>query len=167
MRRRAPLVHTACLTPLGRVQVAASASGLAGLWFEDQKHRPAELDSHWPQDAAHALLRQACAQLNAYFNGRLQRFELPLDLSAGTPFQQQVWQQLSQISHGQRSSYGELARRLGRPQAVRAIGAAVGRNPLSIIIPCHRVLGHDGSLTGYAGGLPRKRALLELEGLVF
>lgn len=163
--RRAPLVHIDCPTPLGRVQLAASASGLAGLWFEDQKHRPAELDGAWPQDPTHPLLREACAQLQAYFARRLHRFELPLDLSGGTAFQQTVWQQLLGLAHGQRGSYGDLGRRLGQPQAVRAIGAAVGRNPISIVVPCHRVLGQDGSLTGYAGGLPRKRALLELEGL--
>ncbi len=162
---RAPLVRTDCQTPLGRVHLAASAQGLAGLWFEDQKHLPAGLAT-WPRDEAHPLLREAGAQLQAYFAGRLQRFELPLDLSAGTAFQQSVWQQLALIGHGQRSSYGELGRRLGRPQAARAIGAAVGRNPLSIVLPCHRVLGGDGQLTGYAGGLARKRALLALEGLL-
>lgn len=163
--RRAPLVQTVCPTPLGPVRLAASAQGLAGLWFEGQKHRPVELDGAWPQAPAHALLREASAQVQAYFERRLQRFELPLDLGAGTAFQQAVWQQLLGIAHGQRCSYGELGRRLGQARAVRAIGAAVGRNPLSIIVPCHRVLGRDGSLTGYAGGLERKRALLALEGL--
>lgn len=159
------LVQTDCTTPLGPVRLAASATGLAGLWFEDQKHRPAELDGAWPHEPGHALLREASAQLKAYFERRLQGFDLPLDLGAGTSFQQAVWQQLAQIEHGRHRSYGELGRRLGRPQAVRAVGAAVGRNPISIIVPCHRVLGQDGSLTGYAGGLARKRALLELEGL--
>ncbi len=164
MPHAALLVQSRALTPLGPVRLAASARGLAGLWFEDQKHRPAALDSgQWPHDGAHALLQAAQAQLQAYFGGRLQRFDLPLDLSAGTPFQQAVWQLLQGIGHGQRCSYGELARQLGQPQAVRALGAAVGRNPLSIVVPCHRVVGHDGRLTGYAGGLHRKHALLALE----
>lgn len=152
------------MTPLGRVRLAASPRGLAGLWFEDQKHRPAALDGPlWPVEPSHVVLQAAQAQLAAYFAGRLQRFDLPLDLAAGSPFQQAVWRLLVDIGHGQRCSYGDLARRLGRPQAVRALGAAVGRNPLSIVVPCHRVVGHDGRLTGYAGGLDRKSALLALE----
>lgn len=161
------IVQTDCATPLGRVHLAASERGLAGLWFEDQAHRPDRLNgaNAWPRDASHALLGEAMRQVQAYFSRRLQRFDLPLDLSAGTAFQQAVWQHLVQVGYGQRCSYGELALRLGQAQAVRAVGAAVGRNRLSLIVPCHRVLGHDGSLTGYAGGLQRKRALLELESL--
>ena len=104
------------------------------------------------------------AQLAAWFAGERTRFELPLDLQAGTPFQQDVWTALLAIPRGGTTSYAELARRLGRPTAARAVGAAVGRNPISIVVPCHRVLGSGGSLTGYAGGLERKTALLELEG---
>lgn len=154
-----------CRTPLGRMRLAASEHGLAGAWFDDQKHRPAELDGAWPHDSHHPLLREATEQLQAYFARALQCFDLPLDLRRGTAFQQAVWQQLALIAHGQRCTYGDLATRLGRPLAVRAIGAAVGRNPLSIILPCHRVVGHDGRLTGYAGGLHRKSALLDLESL--
>lgn len=164
MRHPSDLVQTDCPTPLGRMKLAASARGLCGAWFDGQTHRPPQLDGLWPHAAGHALLAEACAQLQAYFAGRLRCFELPLDLSAGTAFQQAVWQHLAHIAHGQRCSYGELARQLGRPQAVRAIGAAVGRNPLSIVLPCHRVVGSAGQLTGYAGGLHRKRALLDLEG---
>ena len=110
------------------------------------------------------MLQAAAAQLADYFGGRRTRFELPLDLAWGTPFQQSVWQALLAIPSGRSSSYAALGRALGRPQAARAVGAAVGRNPLSIVVPCHRVLGAAGGLTGYAGGLERKTALLKLEG---
>ena len=102
-------------------------------------------------------------QLSEYFAGQRQQFDLPLDLSGGTAFQQAVWQALLTIKPGQTSSYGNVSKTIGNAAAVRAVGAAVGRNPISIIVPCHRVLGSDGSLTGYAGGLDRKTALLRLE----
>lgn len=159
-------VQTRCSTPLGPVQLLASPEGLAGLWFEDQKHRPRELDGHWPRAAQHPWLEQAQRQLAQYFTGERRHFDLPLDLSAGTAFEQEVWRALLQVPHGQTCSYGELSARIGRPGAARAVGAAVGRNRLSIIVPCHRVIGKKGDLTGYAGGLPRKRALLHLEGRV-
>ena len=107
----------------------------------------------------------AQAQLAQYFSGQRRRFELPLDLTAGTPFQQAVWRALLSIDAGNTCSYADLAQRMGRPNSARAVGAAVGRNRLSVIVPCHRVVGKDGQLTGYAGGLPRKRALLALEGV--
>lgn len=151
-------------TPLGPVLLCANAAGLAGLWFDGQRHHPAaERVALWQVEPTHALLREAAAQLDAWFAGHRADFALPLDLSAGTSFQQQVWRALLEIARGQTRSYSELAQRIGRPQAVRAVGAAVGRNPLAIVVPCHRVLGSDGSLTGYAGGLERKRALLGLE----
>ena len=102
--------------------------------------------------------------MHAYFAGQLRAFDVPLDLSAGTPFQQSVWAALLNIPSGQSQSYGDLARHLNNPKAVRAVGAAVGRNPVGIIVPCHRILGAGGQLTGYAGGLWRKQALLKLEG---
>ena len=141
---------------------AASDRGLAGVWFVGQRHGPDS--SGWRADPEHPVLRQAIAQLTAYFAGERVDFDLPLDLQAGTPFQQSVWDALRSIPRGGTTSYAELARRLGRPQAARAIGAAVGRNPVSIVVPCHRVLGTGGALTGYAGGLERKTALLQLEG---
>jgi methylated-DNA-[protein]-cysteine S-methyltransferase len=110
------------------------------------------------------VLREAAAQLQQYLRGERQHFDLPLDLAGGTGFQQAVWQALLRIPPGRTTSYGALGREIGRPAAVRAVGAAVGRNPLSLVVPCHRVLGGDGSLTGYAGGLERKAALLRLEG---
>jgi methylated-DNA-[protein]-cysteine S-methyltransferase len=147
-------------TPLGSVLLARTATGLAGAWFEGQQHHPGELATpHRPEDT---LLLRAATQLQQYFDGEAVRFDLALDLH-GTTFQRAVWQALLAIPSGQTRSYGAIARTLESPQAVRAVGAAVGRNPLSIIVPCHRVIGRDGSLTGYAGGLDRKRALLALE----
>ncbi|MGZ5887543.1 MAG: methylated-DNA--[protein]-cysteine S-methyltransferase [Ramlibacter sp.] len=148
--------------PLGQVLVAAPPRGLAGLWFEGQRHHPDA--AGWRHDPSHPLLRKAIAQLDEYFAGTRTSFDLPLDLQGGTAFQQSVWQALLAVPRGGCTSYGELGRRLGAPRAARAIGAAVGRNPLSVVVPCHRVLGTDGSLTGYAGGLDRKTALLRLEG---
>jgi methylated-DNA-[protein]-cysteine S-methyltransferase len=110
------------------------------------------------------VLLQAAAQVNEYFAGARTRFDLPLDLSHGTPFQQSVWHALLRLPYGDTTSYAALSAAIGTPAAVRAVGAAVGRNPISVIVPCHRILGSDGSLTGYAGGLDRKRQLLTLEG---
>lgn len=157
-------VKTTVDSPLGPLLLAASAHGLAGVWFTNQRHLPADsLVQSWPADARHPVLHAAVQQLTRYWAGNLNAFDLPLDLSAGTPFQQSVWQALLSIPAGQTRRYGELASQIGRPAAVRAVGAAIGRNPLSIVVPCHRVVGADGSLTGYAGGLDRKAALLERE----
>jgi methylated-DNA-[protein]-cysteine S-methyltransferase len=152
-------------SPLGPITLLASPEGLCGAWFDDQKHGPSDAEQKdWRADDQHPLLRQADLQLQAYFAGELTGFDLPLDLTTGTAFQQAVWQALLTIPSGASQSYGELARRLDNPKAVRAVGAAVGRNPVSIIVPCHRILGATGQLTGYAGGLWRKQALLKLEG---
>ena len=148
--------------PLGSMIVAATARGLAGVWFEGQRHQPDTSD--WPRNDKHPLLLQAIAQLDEYFAGTRDHFDMPLDLQGGTAFQQSVWQALLRIPPGGTTSYGSLSESIGKPAAVRAVGAAVGRNPVSIVVPCHRVLGSDGSLTGYAGGLERKSALLQLEG---
>ena len=154
-------VQTGYQSPLGPMIVAATDSGLTGLWFEGQRHLP---DTNgWPQAPEHPVLREAVAQLRDYFAGRRTRFDLPLDLQGGTAFQQSVWHALLAIPAGGTTSYGDISQRVGRPSAVRAVGAAIGRNPVSIVVPCHRVLGRNGSLTGYAGGLDRKSALLELE----
>lgn len=160
-------VQTRIATPLGDVRLAASPRGLAGLWFDGQRHQPVDrLDGPdaWPTDPDHPVMAAAAAQFLEYLQGRRSTFDLPLDLAAGTAFQQEVWQALAEIPHGAVTTYAALARDLGRPMAVRAVGAAVGRNPVSVVVPCHRVLGSDGTLTGYAGGLPRKTALLRLEG---
>jgi len=154
-------VRAAFHSPLGPMTLAASPQGLCGVWFDGQKHQPDP--QAWPREAAHPVLLRAQAQLAEYFAERRRVFELPLDLSSGTAFQQTVWNGLLQISPGSTTAYGELARHIGKPLAVRALGAAVGRNPISIIVPCHRVVGAGGALTGYAGGLDRKTALLRLE----
>ncbi len=149
-------------SPLGPMIIAATSRGIAGIWFEGQRHMPDAVA--WPLAPSHPLLAQAIAQLEEYFNGTRTRFDLPLDLQGGTAFQQSVWQALLAIPAGGTLSYGVLSQRIGQPAAVRAVGAAVGRNPVSIVVPCHRVVGADGSLTGYAGGVERKSALLRLEG---
>ena len=158
--------HAACVaqhtitTPLGPVLLARSQHGLCGVWFEDQSHHPGPLSaSVQPNDP---LLRQAELQLQAYFGGSTADFTVALD-PQGTAFQLAVWLALRGITRGHTCAYGDIARAIKMPQAVRAVGAAVGKNPLSIIVPCHRVVGRNGRLTGYAGGLPRKRALLTLE----
>jgi len=148
-------------TPLGMLTLAATAQGLGGVWFDGQAHHPGPLAA--PMSADHPVLIQATVWLAGYWQDAHQTgFEPPLD-AGGTPFQQAVWQALRRIPPGQPSSYGQIAAAIGKPSAVRAVGAAVGRNPLSIIVPCHRVLGRDGALTGYAGGLPRKQDLLRRE----
>lgn len=147
-------------TPLGPLTAARSAAGLSGLWFDDQKHHPGPLDVPH-DDGRDAVLSATADALAAYFSGR--PFTLPALDPAGTAFQREVWQALLSIAPGRPATYGALAERLGRASAARALGAAVGRNPISVLVPCHRVIGADGSLTGYAGGLARKQALLALE----
>ena len=148
-------------SPLGPLTLAATPRGLALAWFDGQKHRSDDIDA--PLRPDHPHLQRAQREFEAYWLDALTPFTVPLD-AQGTPFQQAVWKALLGIPAGHLSTYGEIAMRVGRPAAVRAVGAAVGRNPLGIIVPCHRVVGHDGSLTGYAGGLPRKQALLVREG---
>jgi methylated-DNA-[protein]-cysteine S-methyltransferase len=161
LARRPWVAQAAVTTPLGLARIAATAQGLGGFWFDDQAHHPGPLSA--PEDPGQRWLAQAREELAAYWEDpEHASFRVPLDLG-GTPFQAAVWTALRGIACGQTATYGGLARQLGRPQAVRAVGAAVGRNPVSIIVPCHRVLGSDGSLTGYAGGLHRKRALLAQE----
>ena len=155
-------VQTNYDSPLGRIILAATDDKLAGVWFDGQRHQPDT--STWPCVTDHPVLQQAITQLSDYFSGQRTSFELPLDLSNGTPFQQNVWQAMLKIPAGATLTYGALSAMLGQPTAVRAVGGAVGRNPLSIIVPCHRVVGANGALTGYAGGLERKTALLQLEG---
>lgn len=162
MKKSVDTVTTLFNTPLGLMRLAATPKGLCGVWFEGQRHQADA--SHWPGAANHPLLQQAIAQLTQYFAGQRRQFDVPLDLSAGTPFQQTVWPALQNLAFGQTCSYGALSAHIGRPTAVRALSGAVARNPVSIIVPCHRVLGANGALSGYAGGLDRKAALLKLEG---
>jgi methylated-DNA-[protein]-cysteine S-methyltransferase len=163
MKFKSKLIYTSHIdTPLGGITMAATDQGLAGVWFDQQRHWPDT--TGWIAKDDHPALVEAAAQLCDYFAGKRDHFDMKLDLSHGTAFQQSVWQQLLTIPAGATLTYGTLSAKLGNPTAVRAVGAAVGRNPISVIVPCHRVLGADGSLTGYAGGLERKTALLELEG---
>jgi methylated-DNA-[protein]-cysteine S-methyltransferase len=166
MKFATSLVQTRFESPLGTLIAAATDKGLAGLWFDGQRHLPPELAGAavWRTDDEHPVLKRTVQQLAEYFEGTRNVFDLPLDLGYGTAFQQSVWQALLGIAPGDTASYGEISARIGNPAAVRAVGAAVGRNPVSIVVPCHRVMGADGSLTGYAGGLERKTALLTLEG---
>jgi methylated-DNA-[protein]-cysteine S-methyltransferase len=153
-------------SPLGSIILAASEKGLCGLWFDKQRHGPSrEQVRNWPRSPGDALLEEAAEQVMTHLLGRRKQFDLPLDLSYGTAFQQDVWQALLLVPCGQSQTYGQLAAQLHKPTAVRAVGSAVGRNPISIIVPCHRILGAGGHLTGYAGGVWRKLALLHIESL--
>ncbi|KRE96778.1 cysteine methyltransferase [Frateuria sp. Soil773] len=146
-------------SPIGRLRLVADARGLREVWFETGRHRKAA-DPGWLRCAD--ALAFARVQFEEYFAGTRQVFDLPLH-PLGTPFQLDVWRELARIPYGTTISYGELARRIGQPQAMRAVGAANGRNPLPIVLPCHRVIGANGSLTGFGGGLPTKRFLLAME----
>jgi len=150
-------------SPHGGMLLVAGDEGLAGVYFHRQKHHPGKL-AGWEKKPDHRLLRQAKRELAEYFAGKRKRFEVAL-APQGTPFQRAVWKAISSVGFGETISYGELARRAGHDGSARAAGAATGRNPIGIIVPCHRIMGSDGSLTGYAGGLARKRALLALEGI--
>jgi len=148
-------------SPHGQMLLVADGEGVSGVYFDGQKYLP-QVESDWRRDARHAPLRQAKQELSEYFGGERKRFETVL-APAGTPFQRSVWKAISTVGFGRTITYDELARRAGCPGSARAAGAATGRNPISIIVPCHRIVGSNGNLTGYAGGLDRKRALLALE----
>ena len=165
MKFAASTVQTCYDSPLGRMILATAHDKLVGVWFDGQRHQPDT--SSWPEAPDHPLLQEAKTQLSDYFAGRRAFFALPLELDSGTDFQTKVWRALLNIPLGATSSYGALGAGIGKATAVRAVGGAVGRNPLSIIVPCHRVMGAGGALTGYAGGIERKIALLQLEGAVF
>lgn len=153
-------------SPVGPLLLASTDDALCGVWFCDQRGIPDWAANSAEHPGQHWLTR-TISQLHDYFDGRRQTFELPLDLSQGSDFQQTVWRALTAIPYGQTVSYLHLAQAVARPSAVRAIGGAVGRNPLGIVLPCHRVVGANGQLTGYTGGLERKVALLQLEGALF
>jgi methylated-DNA-[protein]-cysteine S-methyltransferase len=150
-----------CESPMGRMLIVATDQGLSGLYFVDQKYYR-EVAPDWLRGSNHKTVRETARQLTEYFAGVRKQFEIPL-AAQGTPFQIGVWKAISSVKYGHSITYSELARRAGHPEAVRAAGTATGRNPITIIVPCHRIVGSDGSLTGYAGGLERKRALQELE----
>jgi methylated-DNA-[protein]-cysteine S-methyltransferase len=148
-------------SPLGTLLLTSDGRSLTGLHMQGQKYFP-EQTQEWQESEQLDVLIQTQAQLAEYFAQQRQQFELPLD-PVGTAFQKRVWQQLVQIPFGEMLSYGELAKQLGSPTASRAVGAANGRNPISIVVPCHRVVASNGSLTGYAGGVDRKQWLLQHE----
>jgi methylated-DNA-[protein]-cysteine S-methyltransferase len=157
------ITYTYVDSPIGRLSLHSDGVALTGLYM-DVAGRPRQPSAAWTEDASVGPLPQTVRQLDEYFMGRRRDFDLPLRLE-GTGFQQRVWQVLTEIPYGVTWSYGELARRIGNLNASRAVGLANGRNPISILVPCHRVIGADGSLTGYGGGLERKRWLLAHEGL--
>lgn len=155
-----PVWYTLLDTPCGALCIAGTTQGLTRVEFQDGE-RPVRPQPDWREDQG--VLDEAREQLQAYFEGRRQRFTLPV-APEGTPFQQRVWQELQEIPWGTTTTYREIAERLGQPAAVRAVGHANGRNPIAIVIPCHRVVGANGRLTGYAGGIAVKRRLLQHEG---
>lgn len=155
-------VHTTFVdSPVGPLFIAADDDGLRAIEFSENRH-PIKRKDDW-RDGDNAMLRHARKQLDEYFAGKRRTFDLPLS-PAGTEFQRNVWTTLATIPYGETISYAQLASRVGKPSAMRAVGAANGRNPLPIVLPCHRVIGADGSLTGFGGGLPTKQFLLKLEG---
>jgi len=158
---QAPLTYRDISTPLGEMRLVASPAGLRGAWFTDQALLPPP--EGWTLTEDDPILEQARRELDAWFAGGRRAFDVALD-PVGTPFQHEVWRALCALDFGTLTSYGELARVVNRPKGAQAVGGAVGRNPISIIIPCHRVIGADTSLTGFGGGLPRKQALLAHEG---
>lgn len=154
--------YTRFSTALGPVYATLEADALTGIYFEGGRHAPA-ITPEWREDATAGPFRSLATQLAEYLAGERKAFDLPL-APRGTPFQVRVWNEIARIPFGRTITYAELASRSGARDAARAAGAATGRNPLSIVVPCHRVLGSGGALTGYAGGMERKRRLLELEG---
>jgi methylated-DNA-[protein]-cysteine S-methyltransferase len=156
------ILYTEMESPLGTLQLTAEDGALTGVHFPGQKHdRPRASD--WERADDEPVLAQARGELGEYFAGRRTRFDLRL-APHGTPFQQAVWQALLAVPFGTTSTYGAIAEAIHKPSAARAVGAAVGANPIGIVVPCHRIVGRDGTLTGYAGGLDRKAKLLALEG---
>ncbi|HEX7537533.1 MAG TPA: methylated-DNA--[protein]-cysteine S-methyltransferase [Dermatophilaceae bacterium] len=156
--------HTVIDSPVGSLTLVAEDDALVGLYMDLQRHRPDEekLGEEDSRGREAEPFRSAADQLDAYFAGALTRFTLPL-APRGSGFQQRVWAALQEIPYGETESYGELAARIGSPGGARAVGLANGKNPISIVIPCHRVVGSTGNLTGYGGGLDRKKKLLDLE----
>lgn len=149
-------------SPVGELKLVASEKGLAAILWENDAPDRVRLGA-MVEDADHPVLVEAARQIDAYFAGTLTRFDVPLDFH-GTDFQKSVWAALLTIPFGETRSYAEIARQIGRPTAFRAVGAANGKNPISIIAPCHRVIGTSGALTGFAGGLAAKELLLGIEG---
>ncbi len=153
------LLYTTVDSPIGELLLLGDGDTLHGLYMQGGR-KPVAIVSAWQR--AEAPFAAVTAQLEEYFGGRRETFDVSLQMH-GSPFEQRVWSALQEIPYGETTSYGELASRIGQPTGARAVGLANGRNPIAVIVPCHRVIGADGSLTGYGGGLERKRILLELE----
>ena len=153
------LLYTTIDSPIGELLLLGDGEALHGLYMQDGR-KPVRIAPGW--EPSTAPFADVCSQLQEYFAGERTTFEIPLVLK-GAPFERQVWRALEDIPYGETVTYGEIARRVGQPSAARAVGLANGRNPIAVIVPCHRVIGADGTLTGYGGGLERKRLLLELE----
>jgi methylated-DNA-[protein]-cysteine S-methyltransferase len=160
IHRTATTVYWTVDSPVGGLLLAGDGERLQRLHFHDPA-RPARIDGDW-QRAAEPFA-DLCEQLDRYFAGERREFDLPVEPAGGTEFERRVWEALREIPYGETESYGELAERIGHPGQARAVGAANGRNPIAIVIPCHRVIGADGKLVGYGGGLEHKRFLLDLE----
>jgi methylated-DNA-[protein]-cysteine S-methyltransferase len=153
------LLYTTMDSPIGELLLLGEGQTLRGLYMQEGR-KPVRVAADWEPDAS--AFESVVEQLHEYFEGRLTEFDVPLDMH-GTPFERRVWNALRDIPYGETASYGEVARRIGQPSASRAVGLANGRNPIAVIVPCHRVIGANGTLTGYGGGLERKQLLLELE----
>ncbi len=159
-----PIYYTEHPSPLGKLILSATDKGICGIYFHDQNHFKGT--GGWIK-ASRPILSDAEKQLDEYFQGKRQKFDLILDLDVGgTDFQQSVWHALLTVPFGKTSTYSAHATHLQNPKAVRAVGGAIGRNPISIVVPCHRIIGSNGALTGYDGGLDRKKYLLRLEGII-
>ena len=154
--------YTRFKTPLGIVIATAAGAGLTAIHFVDEKHAP-KVERGWIEDDQLPALRECAKQVCEYLDGKRKKFDLPL-APEGSDFQRRVWIEIARIPYGKTISYAQLAERAGAPGSARAAGAATGRNPLAMVVPCHRVVGSDGSLTGYAGGIERKAKMLEMEG---
>lgn len=155
-------VHLLTDSPVGPLRLTSDGTHLTGLYFAEHRHAPQDLGEQVDARVAPPVLLDAREQLGDYFAGSRTDFDLPLQ-AAGSVFQRRVWEQLASIPYGRTWSYGELARAIGQPGAARAVGLANGRNPISVVVPCHRVIGTGGAITGYGGGVERKQTLLDLE----
>jgi methylated-DNA-[protein]-cysteine S-methyltransferase len=160
------MIHLQRTSPLGQIFFVSNGSHLTAAHFYDQKHLPTDTSVFGKEVTRDALLETCAEQFDAYFAGKLKVFDLPLK-PEGTAFQEAVWREIVRCAYGEIASYGDIAKALNNPNAVRAVGGAVGRNPIAIAIPCHRILGASRAITGYAGGLDRKRHLLNLENIAF
>lgn len=157
------MIYDTFESPIGILTVSTDGSKITSLHIEGSRYFTAIPDD-WTRDKSQPILQQTKKQLEEYFNGTRKNFDLPLE-AAGTSFQKSVWDALAEIPIGTTTSYGAIAKKIGKDKAVRAVGSAIGHNPLCIVVPCHRVLGSDGSLSGFAAGTERKKKLLVLEGI--